>query len=147
MDEPHTIRIFLAEDNDADAIIVEEALRRHSIDYELVRTEDGKDALDLVETLERDAEIPAPHVFILDLHLPKCDGLEIIQKIRASLRCREIPIIALSASDAPNDRAEVRRHSAIYFRKASDLDIFLELGMVVRGIVCDQPGKGIPNVT
>jgi len=128
-------RILLAEDNDPDAMIVEEALRHHAIDYELVRVKDGKDALDLVEALERDAESPAPHIFILDLHLPKHDGLKIIQKIRAGPRCREIPIVALSASDVPKDREDVQSHSAIFFRKPSDLDSYMELGTVVRDLV------------
>src|SRR5579862_4485099 len=132
-------RILLAEDNDVDAMIVEETLRQHGIDYELVRAKDGAHAIDLLEAFERDAEIPVPHLFILDLHLPKYDGLKIIRKIRAGLRCHEIPIVALSASDAPEDREEVRNHSAIFFRKPSDLDSYLELGIVVRDVV-RQPG-------
>jgi CheY-like chemotaxis protein len=108
-------RILLAEDNDADALIVEEALRQHAIDFELVRARDGEHAIEIVEALERDADLPVPQLFILDLHLPKCDGLEIIRKIRAGLRCREIPIVALSASDAPKDKEAVRNHSAVYF--------------------------------
>ena len=56
-------RILLAKDNDADAMIAEEALRQHVIDYELVRAKDGEHALNLVEALVRDAEIPAPASF------------------------------------------------------------------------------------
>ena len=139
-------RILLAEDNDADALLVEEALRQHAIDFELVRARDGKHAIDFVEALESDAGMPVPQLFILDLHLPKCDGLEIIQKIRAGLRCRDIPIVAMSASDAPKHREAVRNHSAIYFRKPSDLESYLILGVVVREAVNCQGPKGITNV-
>jgi len=139
-------RILLAEDNDADALIVEEALRQHAIDFELVRAKDGEHAIALVEALERDSEIPVPQLFILDLHLPKRDGLEIIQRIRAGLRCREIPIVAMSASEAPRDREAVRMHSAIYFLKPSNLDSYLLLGAVVREAVSCQGHKGIVDV-
>jgi len=136
------IRILLAEDNDADAMIVEEALRSHSIEYEFVRVKDGRAALDLVSALEADPAMPVPHVIVLDLHLPKHDGLEIIRKIRSGPRCRELPIIALSASDSPAEINSVRQHSAIYFRKRSDFDSYMTLGAVVRDVVRDGSRKG-----
>jgi CheY-like chemotaxis protein len=140
-------RILLAEDNDADAMLVEEALRRHGIDSELIRAKDGERAIEFVEAFERDGEMAVPQLFILDLHLPKHDGLEIMQRIRAGLRCRETPIIVLSGSDAPKDREAVQKHSAIYFRKPSDLDCYLQLGAIVREVVSCPVPKGIADVS
>src|SRR5665213_2160202 len=134
-----SIRVFLAEDNDADAMIVGEVLRTHPADYELVRVKDGEAALDFVATLEDSPTLPTPHIFVLDLHLPKHDGLEIIKVIRASLRCRALPIIALSASDSPQELERVESHSAIYFRKPSDFESYMKLAAVVQNVIRDQP--------
>src|SRR5580658_6997163 len=139
-------RIILAEDNDADAMMLEEALQRHSVDYELVRAKDGEHALDLVEALESDAGQPAPALFILDLHLPRRDGLEVIQRIRTGPRCREIPIVALSGSDAPKDRENVQRHAVTYFRKPSDFDSYLKLGIVVKEAISGPLRKDLRGV-
>jgi CheY-like chemotaxis protein len=132
-------RILLAEDNDADAMIVEEALTRHAIACELVRVRDGEHAVDLVEAFERLVEKPVPDLFILDLHLPKYEGLEIIRRIRMGPRCQGIPIVVLSGSDSAKDREAVRSHSAIYFRKPADLESYLELGTVVRELTRVRP--------
>ena len=124
-------RILLAEDNDAGALVVEEALRPHRIDFELVRAKDGEHAI--------------------DLHFPKrggleiIHGLEIIQKIRTGLRCREIPMVGLSVSGAPKDRDAVRKHSAIFFRTPGGLDSKLALGAVVQEAVSSQGARGVAD--
>jgi CheY-like chemotaxis protein len=100
--------ILLAEDDAADAMIVEEAPRSHSIDYELVRVRDGSAPLDFVSALERNSVLPAPHVFVLD-HPENTAGL----------RCRELPIIAVRASNSPE---EIQRYKVFQVIRRSTFE-------------------------
>jgi CheY-like chemotaxis protein len=131
--------ILLAEDNPADVMLVEHALKVHRINCKLVVISDGAEALRFFRDLDENLSSDAPDLVLLDLHLPKHGGEEIIQRLRASERCSGTRVVVMSSSDSPNDRADAERHSARYFRKPSGLDAFLELGTVVKQALAEQP--------
>jgi CheY-like chemotaxis protein len=73
---------------------------------------------------------------LLDLHLPKRDGEEVLRRLRASERCGQTPVVILTSSDSPIDRETAERNAALhYFRKPSTLEQYMRLGDVVKDII------------
>lgn len=79
--------ILLAEDNSADIELVREALEDRAIAYRLQVVEDGERAMDFIERIDRDSTLHCRKLFLLDLHLPKQDGQQVLGCLRASKPC------------------------------------------------------------
>jgi len=137
MDSTRTAsRIVLAEDNPADVGLVREALREHKIDCDLRVLSDGEEALAFIDQLDLDSQLPCPDLFLLDMHLPKHDGGEILRYFRASERCGQTPVVVLTSSDSMRDRENAEKNAAVhYFRKPLSLGQFMHLGSVVKEIM------------
>ena len=122
--------IFLAEDNPADVYLLREALGTNVADpVEIVVAQDGEEALDFVHGRGRFHSAHAPDLIVLDLNLPKSDGSDVLRCIRETERLARIPVVILTSSDSPRDRATAERLGAsCYITKPSDLDAFLALG-------------------
>jgi CheY-like chemotaxis protein len=133
---PMPSQIVLAEDNPADVELVREALREHNIRCDLRVIADGEQALAFIDRLDLDTKIPCPDVFLLDLHLPKHDGDEILSYFRASERCGKSPVVVLTSSDAIRDQQIAEKHAAVhYFRKPLSLGQFMQLGKIVKEVI------------
>ena len=79
-------------------------------------------------------------LLLLDLHLPKRDGNEVLTHLRASERCGRTPVVVLTSSDAAWDRERAEKNAAIhYFRKPSSLEEFLRLGKIVKEVIGRAP--------
>jgi CheY-like chemotaxis protein len=129
---PKRIRVFLGEDNEADIHLVRRAFRQNALDCDLEVARNGEDAL---SKLTNPALTP-PDLVMLDVNLPRVNGLEVLRAMRRRKDLTDTSVIILTSSDAPRDREEaaslgVRR----FIRKASRLDDFLEIGAVVREIL------------
>jgi chemotaxis family two-component system response regulator Rcp1 len=113
---------MLIEDSDADAGIIQETLAGWQHHCDVSRFRDGDEALTLL--MVEDA--PVPDVILLDLNMPKSDGLDVLRKIRNTPRLTYIPVGILTGSLAPNDQ---RRASLIgatrYIEKPCSYDQFL----------------------
>ena len=96
--------ILLVEDNPDDEKLVLMALRKSGINNEVVIARDGQEALDRLHVSADRPKALRPAVIILDLHLPKIDGLEVLRRIRGDERTRLLPVVVLSSSDEDNDR-------------------------------------------
>jgi CheY-like chemotaxis protein len=132
------VSILLIEDNPADVFLVEEAIKTEELSYRLTHAADGERAIALVRQLEEDESLPCPALLLLDLNLPRKSGDEVLERLRASERCKNIPVIVLTSSDSAADREKARRLGAnAYFRKPSDLDEFLRLGAVIKQVLAD----------
>ena len=128
--------ILLAEDNPADIQLVRVALEDRAIDCDLFVVSDGERAVEWIEGIDRDPNLNCPKIILMDLHLPKVDGDEILACLRASEKCGSTPVVVMTSSDSPGDRAIASRHSAMhYFRKPSTLDQFLTIGDIVKDII------------
>jgi CheY-like chemotaxis protein len=89
-----------------------------------------------INRLDVDSKIPCPDLLLLDLHLPKRNGREVLKHLRASERCGQTPVVVLTSSDSPSDRPEVENNAAVrYFRKPSSLGEFMQLGVIVRAVI------------
>lgn len=96
--------ILMVEDNTDDEKLMLMSLRKSSVANEVVVARDGQAALDLLHGAGPSAAVLRPMVVLLDLHLPKIDGLEVLRRIRDDERTRHLPVVVLSSSDEENDR-------------------------------------------
>ena len=131
--------ILLIEDSSADVYIVRESLTKHLKDFELQVVSDGEKAFKWIEAADSDASLPCPTLMLLDLNLPKRSGQEILRRVRQSPRCGHVPVVILTSSDSPVDRAEAAKLGATaYFRKPPDLEEFMKIGVVVERVLTDR---------
>ena len=97
-------KILLVEDNPDDVTLTMRALKSHNITNDVLVAQDGVQALDfLFGTKERPAMAELPAVVLLDLKLPKLNGMEVLQRIRADERTRFLPVVILTSSDEERD--------------------------------------------
>lgn len=129
--------ILLVEDNPSDIALTERAFRKNAIGNPLVVAEDGQLALDYVfctgAHVGRDIH-EQPMLILLDLKLPRVDGLEVLRRIRADPRTRRTPVVILTSSSEEQDLAagyDLGTNS--YIRKPVDFhqfaDVIKQLGM------------------
>ncbi len=137
------MQILLVEDNAADVYLVQQALMEHGLDHELTVTRDGDEALQLIERAEHSDALPCPQVILLDLNLPRQDGLAVLKRVRESSRCTDTSVVVLTSSDANKDREQATGLGAIYFRKPFELEDFMSLGSLVKDILAEQNTKQI----
>ncbi|MBC8166781.1 MAG: response regulator [Bryobacteraceae bacterium] len=137
------MKIFLAEDNPADVYLLREALGADAdSQIELMVVQDGEEALDFVNKRGKYASVPNPDLIVLDLNLPKSDGTDVLKSIRESDEFHDIPVVILTSSDSPRDRAAAEELGADgYITKPSDLDAFLLLGDRLRAFVSCGPRR------
>ena len=129
-------QIVLAEDNATDVRMVREVLNRHNIHCDLKVLEDGDEALAFIDKLDLDLESPCPDLLLLDLHLPKRDGEEVLRYLRGSERCAQTPVVVLTSSDSPHDRESAEKNAALhYFRKPITVNQFMALGLIVKEVI------------
>jgi DNA-binding response OmpR family regulator len=135
MDQPQ-FKIVLIEDAEPDVFLVREALRQAGLSFQLNVLDDGEKAVDYIDNLDANASVTCPNLILLDLNLPKKSGDQILERMRHSPRCGQIPVIVVTSSDSPRDKAETARLGATqYFRKPSRLDEFMRLGPLVRDLL------------
>lgn len=132
------LNVLLAEDNRGDVLLVQEAFAEHRIPNKLFVARDGGEALDYIAHMGEPHQTPCPDLMLLDLNLPKADGIAILSAFRRHHSCTHTPVIVISSSDAPVDKERVNALGVTrYFRKPSDLQEFLKLGAVVREVMGD----------
>ena len=131
-----TYHILLAEDSSADVGLVRLALRDESLDHILHVAKDGEEAIVFIQDADRGSKSPPLDLLLLDMHLPKHNGEEILKCLRSTEHYAQTPVIVMSSSDAPADHETAQKHAAlIYFRKPSTLAEFIELGKIVKNIL------------
>ena len=98
--------ILIVEDNPDDELLIIRALNKNNIKNEIVIAHDGVEALDYLfgsgEYAERDLNL-MPELILLDLKLPKIDGLEVLKRLRADKRTKYIPVVVLTSSIEQQD--------------------------------------------
>ena len=127
-------RLLLVEDNDADVRLTREALREAGEDVRLSAVGDGEQALTYLRREEGFSEAPRPDLVLLDLNLPRKNGLEVLDEMRADERLASIPVIVLTSSAAQQDvEACYARGANAFLVKPQDLDAFMDLIGAIRG--------------
>ena len=106
------VEILLVEDNPTDAELTTRALKKHNLANKLVWVKDGAEALDFIfgkgVYAQRDVN-NGPKVVLLDLRLPKVDGLEVLRRIKSDERTKIIPVVIVTSSKEEKDVVESYR--------------------------------------
>lgn len=122
--------ILLVEDNPRDEALTRRALKKSNIVNEVVVARDGVEALDYLFGTGTDAGRETnvmPQLVLLDLKLPKVDGLQVLQKIRADERTKRLPVVVFTSSSEEEDMIKSYDLGAnSYVRKPVDFGQFLE---------------------
>ncbi|HJR54561.1 MAG TPA: response regulator [Gemmatimonadota bacterium] len=119
--------ILLVEDNEDDVELTRRALRKNKLTNPLVVARDGQEALDMLFGNGKVGPIQTPAMVLLDLKLPKVDGLEVLRRLRSDGRTRFLPIIILTSSKEDRDLLQGYTNGAnSYVRKPVDFDQFTE---------------------
>jgi two-component system response regulator len=129
MDEPG-VEILLVEDGDADAEMIDRALRKGRLAGRLLRVRDGAEALDFVFRQGGFVHRLAgqPKLILLDLKMPRLGGLEVLRRLKAGELTRTIPIVVFTSSAEARDLAEAYRCGAnSYLVKPADATRFGEV--------------------
>lgn len=98
--------ILMAEDDDGHAELVEANLRDAGIMNEIIRFRDGEEALDFFfgNTSGRAAYLPGcAYLLLLDIHMPKVDGVQVLERLKRTPHLRELPVIMLTTTDDPRE--------------------------------------------
>jgi two-component system response regulator len=129
-------RILLVEDNPGDVDLFRLALKTAHFDCDLTVLDDGGEAMALVKREGKYADLDVPDLVVLDLNVPKNDGIEIVASMRSSEVFRETQVVVLSSSSSPRDYAKLENFRiAKYITKPPDLDEFLNIGTQLMKIV------------
>jgi len=106
----NSVEVILVEDNPADAEMTLAALTEHNFANKVKLLKDGAEAIDYimnnVDCIAGQTDKCCPKVILLDLKLPKIDGLEILRRIRSDERTKSVPVVVLTSSNEEKDRVE-----------------------------------------
>ncbi len=123
------IRIMLVEDNPDDVELTVHALKKNNIINPVAVARDGQEALDYLfyKGKYAGANHELPNVILLDLKLPKVDGIEVLQKIKGDRKLKLIPVVVLTSSKEESDLIKSYDLGVnSYIRKPVDFDQFVE---------------------
>jgi CheY-like chemotaxis protein len=126
--ETAPIEVLLVEDNPGDVRLTREALKDGKVSNHLSVAQDGVEALRFLRREGPYADAPRPDVVLLDLNLPKKDGRQVLQEMKADPALRTIPVVILTSSDAERDiTAAYDLQAACYVTKPVDLDQYINV--------------------
>ncbi len=131
-EDSEPIRLLVVEDSPADVYLVREAMRTEGLDARIQVADNGEAAINILNRVDESLDEP-PSLLLLDLNVPRKDGMQVLEWLRRSRRCGDIPVIMISSSDSPMDRQRAFELGVTeYFRKPSKLAEFMRLGNMVR---------------
>lgn len=120
------VNIVLIEDNPDHATLVMRNLNQFVVSNKVIHLEDGEQALNYFSDIGKTHK--KPHLILLDLRLPKIDGLEVLCHLKTSRNLADIPVVILTTSDAESDMANACScHANSYLIKPLDFSKFAEM--------------------
>ncbi len=129
--QKNELEILLVEDNSTDAELAIRALKKSVLGNQLVWVKDGAEALDFVFATGayRTRKVAdGPDLILLDLHLPKLDGMEVLRRIKSDERTKAIPVVVLTSSMEHRDAAESYKLGVnSYICKPIEFDEFVKV--------------------
>lgn len=120
-----TINILLVEDNEGDIVLTLEAFKSCTVKTNISVSSDGKEALDFLYCRGKYMQAERPDMIILDINIPKINGLELLKIIKESDHLKSIPVIILTTSSAHKDITDAyNNHANCYIVKPFDFPEF-----------------------
>ncbi len=121
------IEILLVEDSPADVLIAREAMSEAKLLNEIHVAEDGVEAMDFLYKRGKFPDVPSPDLILLDLNLPRKNGREVLEEIKADERLKHIPVVVLTTSSAEEDiLRSYQLHANCYVVKPVEFDRFVK---------------------
>lgn len=122
------IKLLLVEDNPGDVRLTQEALKESGANVDLSVVVDGEEALDFLFKRNKFENVERPDIVLLDLNLPKKNGLEVLEEIKENENLRTIPVLILTTSDAEHDILKgYNLHVNCFIIKPVDFDEFINV--------------------
>jgi two-component system, chemotaxis family, response regulator Rcp1 len=135
--------ILVIDDNQSDVFLLERALKKQDLRFELIHLLDGGEALAFIRRQGAYHEAAIPDLILLDLNLPKCTGEEISREIRASKHLASVPVCVWSSSRSRRDQSLLQDHGVVRFIiKPSGLDQFMEIGIIIKDLLVGPKAGG-----
>lgn len=134
--------IFLVEDNPMDLELTRRAFAKHRLGNPLLVARDGVEAVDMLSRWEAGEALPL--VILLDLKLPRLDGLEVLRRLRASSVAGNVPVVVLTTSDEDRDiRTAYELGANSYIVKPVDFDKFMDVASQIElyWVALNQPTR------
>lgn len=129
-------RILVIEDNRSDIFLLDRALKKQELRFELVHLLNGGEALAFIRRQGAYADAPIPNLILVDLNLSKYTGQDILREIRSARHLRDVPVCAWSSSRSRRDEALLRDLGISQFiTKPSGLDQFMEIGKLIKALL------------
>lgn len=104
-----TAQVLVTEDNDIDAERVARCAKRGGLPNPLIRALDGQEALEVLRGEDARGPLDNPHIVLLDLNMPRMNGLEFLSELRSDPVLANTPVIVVTTSEMPSDLAEAKR--------------------------------------
>jgi two-component system, chemotaxis family, response regulator Rcp1 len=135
LDRP--LRVLVVEDNPADVELLRMAMDHAGVAYEMTQISDGAEALLQVRQMAA-GNSSLPDVIVMDLNLPKYDGLEVLEEVRSHVKLSDIPVTILTSSSSRRERLPVQMFRRVcYLTKPLDLDQYLNIGSRIRDFLAE----------
>jgi CheY-like chemotaxis protein len=135
-------RIVVIEDNSSDVFLLDRALKKQDLRFELVHLLSGGEALAFIRGQGAYAGAGIPNLILVDLHLSKYTGEDILREIRGARHLGGVPVCVWSSSQSRRDEALLKDLGVVQFiTKPSGLDQFMEIGKTIKDLLA-RPGTG-----
>ncbi|MBW7957565.1 MAG: response regulator [Deltaproteobacteria bacterium] len=126
------MEILMVEDNPYDIRLTIEAFREAKVSNKMHLAADGEEAIEFLRRKGKHRNAPRPDLILLDLNLPKMNGMEVLSEIKADPDTRRIPVVVLTSSADDNDvSAAYGLHTNAYITKTADVDRFITIAKAV----------------
>jgi two-component system, chemotaxis family, response regulator Rcp1 len=135
--------ILLVEDSEADIYLLRKALENTGLNIQLTVIEDGAEALAFARSEGKYKEAVVPDLALLDLNLPKKQGVEVLAGLRGNERFKAVPVLIMTSSASPIERRSMESLGVVrYLTKPADLNAFLQIGTIVSEVLLRGEPKG-----
>jgi len=133
-----TFRILVIEDNAPDVFLLDRALKRQDVRFELVHLLSGAEALTFIRRQGTYADAAIPSLILLDLNLSKYTGEDILREIRGARHLDNVPVCVWSSSRSRRDEALLKDLGVSQFiTKPAGLDQFMEIGKTIKDLLAE----------
>jgi len=130
------VRILVIEDNGSDVFLLERALKKQDLRYELVHLLSGGEALAFIRRQGPYADAAIPNLILVDLNLSRYSGEDILRAIRSAGHLGGVPVCVWSSSRSRRDEALLKELGVCQFiTKPSGLDQFMEIGKIIKDLL------------
>jgi len=100
-----SVTILMAEDDNSHALLIERVLRKAGLHNPILRFKDGQEILDFLDEINKNPEAREgqSYLLLLDIYMPRVDGVEVLKELKADPVLKNIPVIMLTTADDPNE--------------------------------------------